>query len=210
MHKLIMNHIDPNNIHTDSQHGFRSKRSCESQLITTFHNITRLLDWRDIRQVDAMVFDFAKAFDKVQHKRLTLKQIPRYIKTYSSLDRCISHQPDSTRSSRWIFIRHCSCFFMSPTRHRTGSPSFPLPLSKPNSSTRLFADDSWLFRAVKISDDCRLLQKDLDALQRWERTWQIHFRPDKCKLLRFTRAHNAIHHTYTLHGSNLESVHTHK
>ncbi len=83
-----------------------------------------------------------------------------------------------------------------------------LPLSTLNSSTRLFADDSLLFRAVKTPNDCRLSQKDLDALQRWERTWQKHFRPDKCKLLRFTRAHNPIHHTYTLHSSDLESVHT--
>ncbi len=30
-------------------------------------------DRRDIRQVDAIVLDFAKAFDKVPHKRLTLK-----------------------------------------------------------------------------------------------------------------------------------------
>ncbi len=85
-----------------------------------------------------------------------------------------------------------------------------LPLSTRNSSTRLFADDSLLYRAVKTPDDCRLLQHDLDALQQWERTWQMHFRPDKCKVLRFTRSHNPIHHIYTLHDTQLEPVQTHK
>ncbi len=42
-----------------------------------------------------------------------------------------------------------------------------LPLSTRNSSTRLFADDSLLYKAVKTPDDCRLLQQNLDALQQW-------------------------------------------
>ncbi len=65
-----MNHLDANNILTDTQHGFRPRRSCESQLITTFHDIAGQLDRRDIKQVDAVILDFAEAFDKVIHKRL--------------------------------------------------------------------------------------------------------------------------------------------
>ncbi len=73
VYKHIMNHFYTNNILTDSQHGFQPKHSCESQLITTFHDITRLHVRRDIKQVEAIFLDFAKAFDKVPHKRLTLK-----------------------------------------------------------------------------------------------------------------------------------------
>ncbi len=39
-----------------------------------------------------------------------------------------------------------------------------LPLSTPNSSTKLFADDSILFRPISTKDDCRLLQLALDGL----------------------------------------------
>ena len=35
LHKNIMNHLDANNILTETHHGFQPKRSCESQLITT-------------------------------------------------------------------------------------------------------------------------------------------------------------------------------
>ena len=68
-----MNHLDTHNILTDKQHGFRPKRSTESQLIITYHDIARLLNRLDVTQVDAIVLDFAKAFDKVPHRRLILK-----------------------------------------------------------------------------------------------------------------------------------------
>ena len=68
-----MNHLDGHNILTDTQHGFRPKRSPESQLIVTHHDIAYLLNRPDIKQVDAVLLDFAKAFDKVPHRRLILK-----------------------------------------------------------------------------------------------------------------------------------------
>ena len=39
VHSSVMNHFDRHNILTDNQHGFRAKRSCESQLITTIQKI---------------------------------------------------------------------------------------------------------------------------------------------------------------------------
>ena len=35
----ILNHVEQYNILTDTQHGFRSGRSCESQLIITMHDL---------------------------------------------------------------------------------------------------------------------------------------------------------------------------
>ena len=37
--KYILSHLEDHEILTDLQHGFRSGRSCETQLITTFHDI---------------------------------------------------------------------------------------------------------------------------------------------------------------------------
>ena len=64
------------NILADCQHGFRSQRSCETQLVQFYHDLVSNLDravGRGHRQTDVIVMDFAKAFDKVPHKRLLYK-----------------------------------------------------------------------------------------------------------------------------------------
>jgi hypothetical protein len=67
-----MRHINHHNILTDCQHGFRSWRSCESQLISTTQGIAeKLKSWKD--KIDGILLDFAKAFDKVPCKRLLHK-----------------------------------------------------------------------------------------------------------------------------------------
>ena len=67
-----MKHLNSHKILTPSQHGFRSKRSCETQLITTIQGIAKnLKSGKD--QVDVILLDFAKAFDKVPFQRLLLK-----------------------------------------------------------------------------------------------------------------------------------------
>jgi hypothetical protein len=43
IHSQIMDHFDRWNILTDKQHGFRSRRSCESQLIITIDALAKSL-----------------------------------------------------------------------------------------------------------------------------------------------------------------------
>ncbi len=143
-----MNHLDANNILTDTQHGFRPRSSCESQLITTFHDIAGQLDRRDIKQVDAIVLDFAKAFDKVPHRRLTLKL------KYYGISEPILHWLTAfltDRTERVLLDRSSSdtvsVSSFVPQGTVLGLLLFllyinDLPLSTRNSSTRLFADDS--------------------------------------------------------------------
>ncbi|XP_062573365.1 uncharacterized protein LOC134235250, partial [Saccostrea cucullata] len=47
------------------EHGFRSKRSCESQLIEFIDDITTYMAAG--KQTDALIIDFTEAFDKVSH-----------------------------------------------------------------------------------------------------------------------------------------------
>ena len=64
-----MEHCERYKILVDYQHGFRAKRSCESQLIITLEDILRSRDKGN--NIDMLILDFAKAFDTVPHNRLS-------------------------------------------------------------------------------------------------------------------------------------------
>ena len=71
VYSTISNYLDANGILTNAQHGFRKKRSCETQLLLTVNDLAKGLD--DKSQTDMILLDFSKAFDKVPHQRLLLK-----------------------------------------------------------------------------------------------------------------------------------------
>ena len=64
----ILNHVEDHKILTNLQHGFRSGRSCETQLITTTHDL--LSSFNSKSQIDVAIIDFSKAFDTVPHAGL--------------------------------------------------------------------------------------------------------------------------------------------
>ena len=68
----IMNHGEDNSILYPLQHGFRRSISYESQLIEFIDDLTSNIDKGHFlgQQVDILVMDFAKAFDKVCHSLL--------------------------------------------------------------------------------------------------------------------------------------------
>ena len=67
----VVKHFDENQILYDLQHGFRSKRSCETQLTMLIEEILR--NMKDGKQTDIILLDFSKAFDKVNHEKLIFK-----------------------------------------------------------------------------------------------------------------------------------------
>ena len=67
----IMNHLSQNNLLSDNHHGFRARRSCETQLITTVQELAKNMS--SGKQIDAILLDLSKAFDRVPHRRLLMK-----------------------------------------------------------------------------------------------------------------------------------------
>ena len=67
----VMAHLDQHSILKDSQHGFRKKRSCETQLVITIQEIASRLSKGS--QEDIILLDFTKSFDEVPHSRLLYK-----------------------------------------------------------------------------------------------------------------------------------------
>jgi hypothetical protein len=66
-----MSHADTHNILYPLQHGFRTGRSCETQLLEYIDDVT--LNMENGKQTDILVMEFSKAFDKVSHSLLLHK-----------------------------------------------------------------------------------------------------------------------------------------
>ena len=79
----IWKHLHKHDIILHFQHGFQPGLSSESQLIETVHDWMMALGNKT--QTDAILLDFAKAFDKVRHKRLLSKL------SYLKLCKCVKH-----------------------------------------------------------------------------------------------------------------------
>jgi len=67
----LVHHLEQKLLIANSQHGFRKGRSCLSNLLSFLDKVTGSVDSGD--SIDVVFLDFAKAFDKVPHRRLLLK-----------------------------------------------------------------------------------------------------------------------------------------
>ena len=71
------------------------------------------------------------------------------------------------------------------------------------STTKLFADDTKLYREIKTVEDCKILQDDLNSLSLWSEVWLLKFNAGKCVVLKIR---NKINYKYSLNGVYLEEV----
>ena len=51
------------------------------------------------------------------------------------------------------------------------------------SSLRLFADDTILYREIWSNDDHNIIHNDIHTLFKWSQTWKLDFNVSKCKVL---------------------------
>ena len=191
------------------QHGFRAKRSTETQLLTLIHELAKNLD--DRKQTDITVLDFSKAFDKVSHKHLAVK-LHYYGVQGNTLAWINSFL--AKRSQRVVLDGQTSDSVQVTSGVPQGSVLGPvlfllyindLPNSL-SSKVHLFADDAIVYREMSSLADCETLQQDLDKLTQWEKDWLMEFNPSKCEVLSVTRKRSPTLHNYCLHGEVLRRV----
>ena len=173
-----MAHFEKYNVLDNAQHGFRKKRSTTSQLIITVNDFASTL--RDQKQTDAILLDFSKAFDKVDHEGLLLKlhhigisgPLLNWAGSFlvgreqrvvvegmeSAPSKVLSGVPQGTVLGPLFFLIYIN--------------DISKGLSK-GTKIRLFADDSLLYRTIETPSDSAILQKDLDTLQLEEKKWNF-------------------------------------
>ena len=170
----IMDHLESNNLLSSHQHGFRSNRSCLTQLLEYFLEIHEIIDERD--PVDAIYLDCQKAFDTVPLKRLLVK-----LEAYGITGKILNWIKSFLlgRTQRVVVKGEMSDVLDVWSGVPQGSVLGPLLfliyindlLDEITSKGKLFADDSKLFRKINSWDDCVALQSDLLKLQEWSSTW---------------------------------------
>ena len=191
----LCKHFNRNNILYDPQHGFREKRSCETQLIQLVEDLARGMT--SGKQSDLILLDFSKAFDKVNHLKLLYK-----LQIYGVQGKTL----------RWIesfLIGRTQCVVLD------GDSSTELPVSSGvpqgsvlgpilfllyindlpdniQSNVRLFADDTAVYLTVQGQEDADIPKDDLNVLQEWEKAWDMEFNPSKCQVLHISRSRKPI------------------
>ena len=134
-----------------------------------------------------------------------------HTRKYAGMDRIFSPWSDSACISKWCTLKAHRCFLWCPTRlcTRPNTVSNNDIDNDINSSVRLFADDSLLYRTSWCHEDQVSLQHDLDTLQLWADTWLMDFNVAKCKLLTISQKKKTSLFSYTLKGIALENVKEH-
>ena len=182
----LIEHLEVNNILSISQHGFRSGRSVDTNLIQIYELVTTLLDKG--LPVDMILLDLSKAFDKVCHEFLIIKLkaagvngVVQWIMGF------LSERSQSVR----VFDPQGTPHFSSPTTVLGGVPQgtilgptlynfyvndLPTLLSN---LIILYADDSELVGKAATTSDQQSIQTDLDNLGRWPNMSLLSFIVDK-------------------------------
>ena len=188
----LQDFMESNNFLSDCQHGFRSNRSCVTQLLQTMNDLTKYTDNHE--NVDMFYLDFSKAFDTVPHQRLlsklsaygisgkildwianflqNRKQRVKVGTSYSSYSNIDSGIPQGSILGPTLFI-----IFINDLPEHV------------KSNCKIFADDSKIYGP---SSDHSQLQKDLDSLMKWSNTWQLKFNIKKCSVLYFGKKNPKI------------------
>ena len=216
MRNNIVSHLENNGILCNNQHGFRKGRSCLSQLLQHFDQILR--NFLTNCDTDSIYLDFAKAFDKVNHK-LLLKKVWAYGirgKVYSWIESFLTERTQVV-AVNGIYSFIAVVLSGVPQGTVIGPILFLIyinDLEKCVSHSLLssFADDTRLLRAITCTDDTDLLQQDLLSVSLWseensmvlhEKKFELlchlsnkgnllHELPFTCELYTYTTSHGVV------------------
>ena len=193
----MMSHLEHNKLILDSQHGFRSGRSCLTNLVDFFQDMFSIYD--KSRAVDILYLDFRKAFDKVPHKRLMAK-----VRSLGIIDEVGDWIEDwlSDRKQRVVINGTSSGWREVTSGVPQGSVLGPLlfiiyKISK-------FANDTKMGINADSDAAVKQLQEDLRKVGEWSKKWQMPFNLDKCKIMHI--GHKNKNEKYELLGKEIESV----
>ena len=208
----IMRHYTIHMFINPLQHGFQKGLSCETQPATTVDQLQKRLD--DKQQVDLIILDFQKAFDKVPHRHLLHKlhesgihgQLHEWLACYLTerTQRVVVDGCESTEALVMSGVPQGTV--LGPLMFRTYINDITCGI---NGQMRLFADDALLYYPVRTIAEGASLQHDLHTLHRWSKSWKMAFIGKKCHVMHVIRNITITRCSYTLGQDKLTPVSHH-
>lgn len=213
MEKIITHEITQfmiaNKVIPESQHGFLPKRSVVTNLLTSVNQWTT---WHDRGEpTDVIYLDYAKAFDKVPHKRLLLKlehlgirgKLLTWIENFLTSRRCCVRVKNQLSDSYPMTSGVPQGSVLGPLLFLIYTSDLA---SVVKSRITLYADDTKIFSRAR---DCHsVLQEDLDSIIRWSEDWLLPLNKDKCTVLYI--GPNNPHNSYYMNGEPIQKATFHK
>ncbi|CAM5083152.1 unnamed protein product [Eretmochelys imbricata] len=190
-----LKHLEERKVSRNSQHGFTKGRSCLTNLIAFYDEITGSVDMG--KMVDVIYLDFSKAFDMVSHSILASK-----IKKYG-LDEWTRRWIESWLDC-WAQQVMINGFMSSwqlvssgvPQGSVLGSVLFNIFINDLddgiNCTLRKFADVTKLVGEIDTLEGRDRVQSNLDKLEDWAKRNLMRFNKDKCRVLYLGRK-NPMH-----------------
>lgn len=209
---LVVHHIQPsvNQILVQEQHGFRPCRSVVTNLLLFTNFVSSVIEKRS--QVDVIYLDFAKAFDRVNHASLLTileasgfgEPLLSWFKSYLS-DRVQFVKINNIKSNIVTIPSGV------PQGGHLSPLLFALFINGISSVLKhcqflIFADDIKIFLRINSSNDCIVLQSELDCLANWVRDLGLEFNVSKCESMSFSRVRVPINFLYSINGTPLTPV----
>jgi hypothetical protein len=175
-----MRHAERNNILYPLQHGFRSKRSCETQLLECIDDLTMNLE--NGKQTDLLILDFSKPLIKSVTAYYSISSITmeseiqqtKWIQTFWYNRTQVVAVDGETSDKVHVESGVPQGSVLGPSLFLFYINDMPQGLY---STVRLFADDTIVYLTVSSDSDCSKLQSDLDKLAKWENIWKMEFHP---------------------------------
>ena len=172
-----------------NQHGFLPQKSCTTQMISFTDSIATAMN-SSIRS-DIVYFDFAKAFDSVNHDIILQKLKNQFKIDGTMLKFLVNYLKD--REQCVIITGQKSCASSVRSGVPQGSILGPLlfvlfindmpEVVSDGTSIALYADDTKIWRKIESWRDHEILQLDINALHKWSLDNKMKFHPQKCKVV---------------------------
>jgi len=209
----LQDHLEGNKLYNSNQHGFRSGRSCLSQLLAHTERLIHHIE--EGHNVDVIYLDFSKAFDRVDHSILLHKlqrngvsgKVHNWIKSFltgrsqrvsvntilSDIAEVISGVPQGSVLGPLLFLIMI---------HDIDEEIYHSVLSS-------FADDTRLMKEISSYTDTQFLQSDLDSVYKWTNVNNMQLNGLKFEHMRYGKQENLKEYSIYLSDthSQIETKH---